>query len=108
MNMGASRRLVRFGSGSLLGAALGSGLAILLAPESGEDLRRRLGDRVRQIRLAGVEAQAAKTDELVRKFRETINDPEALAETEAQARQRLALVAASHEMPRPSDTPAVS
>ena len=33
----------------LLGAAVGAGVALLLAPQSGEETRRRLGDAARKI-----------------------------------------------------------
>ena len=92
--MGAGRRLARFGGGSALGAGLGAALAVLFARQSGEDLRHGLRERLRRIRLAGVEAQAAKTDELVRRFRETVDDPLALADAEAKAREQKALAAA--------------
>ena len=93
--MGAVRRLVRFAAGGLAGATLGGAAAFLLAPESGEDLRNRLRERLRQVRLAGLEAQAAKTEELVRRFRDTVNDPGALTETEIEARERMMLASPS-------------
>jgi len=36
--------------GLLLGAAVGAGLALLLAPMSGDDARRTLGDSARRLR----------------------------------------------------------
>ena len=92
--MGAAARLVRFTGGGLVGAMLGGAAAFLLAPESGEDLRHRLRERLRQVRLAGLEAQAAKTEELVRRFRDTVDDPQALTETEIDAREKIALASA--------------
>ena len=85
--MANGRRLARFGSGTLLGAGVGVAVAILFAPESGNDLRRQLKERIRQVKLAGLQAQAAKTEELIHKFRETVNDPDALADKEAEAHQ---------------------
>ena len=87
--MGATRRLVRFGTGSLVGAGLGSAAALLLAPASGDSLRQRLRSRLAHARLAGVEAEAAKTSELVRKFRERVNDPSALSAEESAARLKV-------------------
>ena len=84
--MGAGRRLVRFGSGGLLGAGLGSAAAILFAPQSGEELKGRILDRLRQARLAGAQAKAEKEAELIRKFRTDVEDPDALQEEESQAR----------------------
>lgn len=88
--MATGRRLTRFAGGGLLGAGLGAAVAILFAPESGSDLRRHLRERFRRAKLAGLQAQASKTDELVLKFRETVNDPDALADKEAEAHERIA------------------
>ena len=84
--MGAGKRIVKFGSGGLLGAAVGTAVAILWAPQSGDELKERLADRLRQARLAGAEAKAAKEDELIRKFRSEVDDPAALRDEEAKVR----------------------
>lgn len=84
--MGAGKRLVRFGSGSVLGAGIGAAAAILFAPQSGDEMTGRFLDRIRQARLAGAEAKAAKEDELIRKFRAGVNDPGALQKEETKAR----------------------
>ena len=76
--MAAGRRLLKFGTGGLLGAAVGTAVAILFAPQSGGELKGRISDRLRQARLAGAEAKAAKEDELIRKFRTEVEDPDAL------------------------------
>ena len=76
--MGTGKRLAKFGGGGLLGAAVGTAVAILWAPQSGDELKGRLSDRLRQARLAGAEAKAAKEEELIRKFRSEVSDPEAL------------------------------
>ena len=104
--MASGRRLTRFGGGALLGTGLGAAVAILFAPESGGDLRRRLRERVRQVKLAGLQAQAAKTEELVHKFRETVNDPNALADTEAEARQLVS--SATVDLPATTEPSVVS
>jgi gas vesicle protein len=78
--MGAGKRLIKFGGGGLLGAAVGTAVAVLWAPQSGEELKGRISDRLRQARLAGAEAKAAKEEELIRKFRAEVEDPEALQE----------------------------
>ena len=103
--MGAGRRLVRFGGGSLLGAGLGGAAALLFAPGSGDDLRQRIRERLRLAKLAGAEAQAAKTEELVRRFRATVDDPDALAE--AAARARAAATAAGLAAPTAEPSPAL-
>jgi YtxH-like protein len=48
----------------MIGAALGAGLALLLAPASGEETRRQLGRRARKIRQAAENA----IDELHERF----------------------------------------
>ena len=84
--MGTGKRLVKLGSGGLLGAAVGTAVAILWAPQSGDELKGRIADRVRRARLAGAEAKAAKEDELIRKYRTEVEDPDALREEETKAR----------------------
>lgn len=83
--MGAGRRILRFGGGGVLGAAIGTAVAILFAPQSGDELKGRLLDRVRAARLAGAEAKAAKEDELIRKYRADVDDAGALQEEETKA-----------------------
>lgn len=93
--MGAGKRMLTFLSGGLLGAAIGTTTAILWAPRSGTELRGRLIDRVRRIQLAGEEAKAAKSDELIQKFREEVEDPSALRDEEARLRVEAAQAVAA-------------
>src|SRR3712207_74750 len=83
--MGAGKRFLRFSGGGVLGAAIGTAVAILFAPQSGDELKGRLWDRIRAARLAGAEAKATKEDELIRKYRAEVNDPAALQEEETKA-----------------------
>lgn len=76
--MGAGKRMLKFGGGSLLGAAVGTAVAMLWAPQSGDEMKGRWTDRLRLARLAGAEAQAAKEEELIQKFRAEVSDPKAL------------------------------
>ena len=93
--MGAMRRLVRFGRGSLIGAGLGTAAAILFAPQSGDELKGRFIDRLREVRLAGAQAKAAKENELIQRFRAGVEDPEALrAEEEASRLQAAQMISA--------------
>jgi gas vesicle protein len=85
-DMGAGKRLVKFAGGGLLGAAVGTAVAILGAPQSGAELKGRITDRLRQARLAGAEAKASKEEELIRKFRTEVADPDALQEEESKVR----------------------
>jgi len=88
--MGAAKRLGRFAGGGLLGGAIGTAVAILYAPQTGDELRGRIADRLRAAKVAGAEAKAAKEDELIRKFRAGVNDPDALVEEETKARHQVA------------------
>lgn len=52
-----------FLGGLLLGAVIGAGVALLFAPESGRETRRKLGRRLQQLRdQAGEEAQGLGAD----------------------------------------------
>ena len=84
--MGTGKRLLKFGRGGLLGAAVGTAVAILWAPQSGDELKGRISDRLQRARLAGAEAKAQKEDELIRKFRVEVEDPHALRDEEAKVR----------------------
>lgn len=97
--MGAGNRLLKFGSGGLLGAGVGTVVAVLWAPQSGEELKGRLADRLSRTRLAGAQAKAEKEDELIRKFRDEVDDPEALQDEEAKVRLEAAqaIAAIGHE-----------
>lgn len=88
--MSAGKRLITFASGSLLGAAIGTATAVLWAPRSGAELKGRVLDRIRQVQLAGAEAKAAKQDELIRKFRQHVEDPTALRDEEVKLRSEAA------------------
>ena len=84
--MSATKRLLRFASGGLFGTAVGTAVAVLLAPQSGEELRGKISDRLRQAKLAGTEAKSIKEAALINKFREDVDDPEALAGEGTKAR----------------------
>jgi gas vesicle protein len=93
--MGAAQRLLKFASGGLLGTAVGTAVAILWAPQSGDELRGRIADRVRRARLAGAEAKAAKEEQLIHKFRAEVEDPQALRDEEAKTRVEAAQAVAA-------------
>jgi gas vesicle protein len=88
--MGAAKRLAKFLEGGMIGAAAGAVVGLLLAPQSGRQLRASLEDRLRRARLAGVTAQAAKEEELIHKFRAEVNDPDALRSEELRIRNEVA------------------
>lgn len=107
--MGAGKRLVKFGSGGLLGAGIGTAVTILFAPQSGGEFTGRVLDRIRQARLAGAEAKVAKEEELIRKFRGDVNDPGALRDEEvkaqAEAAEEVAAIGRGTGTPDPTAAP---
>lgn len=88
--MGAMKRLAKFTGGGLIGAALGSVTAALLAPQSGSELQRKVRERLAQARLAGATAKADKEEDLIRRFRGSVNDPDALEAERVRARAEMA------------------
>ncbi len=58
--MGTLKRFVKFTSGGILGGAVGTVTATLLAPHNGRDLQRRLRERIQLAQLAGATAKAEK------------------------------------------------
>lgn len=59
---------VRFVVGLLLGAVVGVGLVVLFAPQSGEELRKRVRDRVEEVLAEGQRAAEERRVELVAQF----------------------------------------
>ena len=78
----AAGRFIKFASGGLFGAGVGTALAILFAPQSGETLRRSVSDRVKLAQLAGIEAQAETEAAIIARYRTKMDNPGALAEYE--------------------------
>lgn len=88
--MGAAKRMAKVLEGGVIGAAAGAVAGLLLAPQSGRQLRASLEERLRRARLAGITAQAAKEEELIHKFRAEVNDPDALRSEEVRIRSEVA------------------
>lgn len=95
----AAGRFIKFASGGLFGAGIGTAIAILFAPQSGDTLRRRVHDRVQLARLAGLEAQAETEAAIIARYRAKVGDQSALtdfetktAETRTEQIRRLTLV----------------
>jgi gas vesicle protein len=82
--MGFFGRIGAFIGGGLIGAGVGAAVAMLVAPQSGEDFREEVENRVDQAKAAGLEAQARTEEELIRRFRADTGDPAALRAEEAQ------------------------
>ena len=58
------RKFASFLAGALMGSLVGSTIALLLAPTSGEEIRVQLQDRLRSIQLEVQEAAATRRGEL--------------------------------------------
>jgi gas vesicle protein len=68
---------MRFGSGLVLGAAVGSALSLLLAPRSGEEAKAEIADRIEAAKRAKEEAELLEEERLKRAYRVAVNDPTA-------------------------------
>ena len=84
--MGALGRIGAFIGGGLLGAGVGAAIAMVSAPQSGDQFRRDVERRVDQVKVAGLEAQVRTEEELIRRFRAETGDQAALRDEEAQIR----------------------
>ena len=93
--MGFIARTMKFTLGGIAGAAAGAAVAILVAPDSGPELQRKLRERVAAAKVAGLQAKADKEAELVRRFRLEVGDPVALQDVEAQIAGERAQVTAA-------------
>ena len=84
--MGAIRRLGSFIVGGLLGAGVGAAVAMMVAPQSGEEFVDEVERKLDQAKRAGLEAQARTEEELIRRFRAETGDPSALRDQETLSR----------------------
>ena len=84
--MGVIRRLGSFIAGGALGAGVGAAVAMLVAPQAGDEFVNEVERRVDQAKRAGLEAQARTEEELIRRFREETGDPAALRDQETLTR----------------------
>jgi gas vesicle protein len=91
--MSAFTRLVKFGLGGAVGAAIGGAAAYFFAPQSGNELTGKIQARVAEAKLAGAEAQAQTEQAMINRFRATVNDPAALTAEEMSARSAVAKAA---------------
>jgi len=76
--MGFARRTLRFSGGLILGAAVGTTVSVLFAPQRGDELKASLLDRKEEALRAGEEAEVIETERLKNVFRATVSDPTAL------------------------------
>lgn len=93
--MGAIRRLAMFGGGGLLGLAVGAAAAYLAAPQSGDELQRKVRARMQEAKLAGIEAERATQEELIHRYRMGVGDPGALEDVREQVRVEASQAAAA-------------
>ncbi len=68
-------RGLNFGAGLLLGAAVGFGLTLLFVPQSGEDMRQSIQDRVQEVLDEGEQAAEKRRLELSARF-EALKQPD--------------------------------
>src|SRR4051794_23532213 len=79
-------RLGSFIAGGVLGAGVGAAVAMIVAPQSGEEFVEGVERRVDQAKRAGLEAQVRTEEELIRRFRAETGDPDALRDHETLPR----------------------
>ena len=84
--MGAIRRIGSFIVGGLVGAGVGAAVAMMVAPQSGEEFVDDVERKLDQAKRAGLEAQARTEEELIRRFRAETGDPNALRDQETLSR----------------------
>jgi gas vesicle protein len=107
--MGVLGRIGSFLLGGALGAGVGAAIAVLTAPQNGDQFRQGVERRVDQVKVAGLEAQVRTEEELIRRFRMETNDPEALRDTETRVRIETAQAIAGLGLnPMPPDASAAT
>lgn len=76
--MGFLTGLLKFVAGGAVGAAIGAGVAAFLAPQSGEELKAKINQRIEEGKLARAEAEAATRSAMEQEFRKMVGDDTAL------------------------------
>lgn len=82
--MGVAKKLFKFTAGSATGAAVGAAVASLFAPQRGEVLQQDVSDLVGDVKTAGANAETQTKRELAERFRQRVDDPDALTNPEFQ------------------------
>jgi gas vesicle protein len=85
--MASGNKFVALAKGGLLGAAVGAVTAVLVAPKSGEQLQQEVNDRIREAKIAGENAKAAKQVELIERYRLGVDSSAALETSKIDALQ---------------------
>ncbi len=81
--MGVSR-LSSFVGGLLSGAIVGAAVGMLLAPQSGTEVRKQVSDRFQEIIDAGQQAIAERRQQLRNEYEEAIRIPLSIDEPEGE------------------------
>lgn len=68
-------RVINFIAGLLSGAIVGAAVAILLAPQSGTEIRKGVTDKVNQLIALGRQARSERRQELQAQYTEAIQIP---------------------------------
>jgi gas vesicle protein len=85
--MGFASKLLALAKGGALGAAAGAITAALFAPKSGEQLQQDVNERIREAKIAGEDAKAAKQAELIERYRQGVDSTTALEQEKLAAQQ---------------------
>lgn len=83
--MGLAKRLFKFTAGGATGAAVGMAVGSLLAPQRGETFQQGVRELVTETKTAGANAQTQTERELVERFRQRVNDPDALRNSDPRS-----------------------
>ena len=78
--MEAIKRVFKFSMGGIVGAAVGAGVAALMAPQRGEALQAATQELIDQAKADGEAAKRAKEQEMMNRFRSQVNDNTAFTE----------------------------
>ena len=103
--MGVIKRLGSFIAGGLLGAGVGAAVAMVAAPQSGDEFVAGVERRVDLAKRAGLEARARTEEELIRRFRAETGDPDALRGHETLTRVETAQAIADLGLPPDASSP---
>ena len=99
------RRIGSFIAGGLLGAGVGAVVAMVAAPQSGDEFVEGVERRVDLAKRAGLEARARTEEELIRRFRAETGDPDALRDHETLTRVETAQAIADLGLPPDASSP---
>ena len=87
--MGAFKKIGKFGLGGVIGSVIGIAGGLFLAPESGSETQKKVRERIRTAKVAGVEAQASKERELIDRFRGGTSNGTALTDAAIESKAKL-------------------